>query len=299
MAATILAIGLLLLVAGFGSARIPGGATFARPGIGRSPGIAFNPIRAFILSPVHPSTWYANASILIGFFVAIAGFAVVAGLTAAGISTLVALIGVVILVAAVEASRIVARVERSRTFLGERVQPLPHPYRAFGDWPFGLLRDELLDESRWRDVLYVLVNLPLAVIEFAVVLTAWAIALAIVTMPVWYDAAPGAVGPNVLGPLEAHDAAIIVLRTALGFGLLALAASLSQVVISLHRSVVVGLLCAPESRELERQVETLRRSRSAVLDSEATELGRIERDLHDGAQQRLVMLSIDLGLANE
>jgi signal transduction histidine kinase len=46
-------------------------------------------------------------------------------------------------------------------------------------------------------------------------------------------------------------------------------------------------------------VETLRESRSAVLDAEAGELRRIERDLHDGAQQRLVMLTIDLGLASE
>jgi signal transduction histidine kinase len=46
-------------------------------------------------------------------------------------------------------------------------------------------------------------------------------------------------------------------------------------------------------------VESLERSRSAVLDTEATELHRIERDLHDGAQQRLVMLTIDLGLASE
>ena len=52
-----------------------------------------------------------------------------------------------------------------------------------------------------------------------------------------------------------------------------------------------GLLCTSESRELRRQVETLKESRSAVLDVEASELHRIERDLHDGAQQRLVMLN--------
>jgi signal transduction histidine kinase len=36
-----------------------------------------------------------------------------------------------------------------------------------------------------------------------------------------------------------------------------------------------------------------------VIDAEASELHRIERDLHDGAQQRLVALTIDLGLAGE
>jgi signal transduction histidine kinase len=85
----------------------------------------------------------------------------------------------------------------------------------------------------------------------------------------------------------------------LGLVLLPIAASLSQLVMALHRGVVVGLLCTSESRELRRQVETLKESRSAVLEVEASELHRIERDLHDGAQQRLVMLTIDLGLAGE
>ena len=81
--------------------------------------------------------------------------------------------------------------------------------------------------------------------------------------------------------------------------LLPVAASLTQLVAVLHRAVISGLICTSETRELRRQVETLRESRSAVLDAEAGELRRIERDLHDGAQQRLVMLTIDLGLASE
>ena len=69
--------------------------------------------------------------------------------------------------------------------------------------------------------------------------------------------------------------------------------------MTLHRAVIAGLLCDSERRALERRVETLEGSRKAVLDVEASELRRIERDLHDGAQQRLVMLTIDLSLAAE
>jgi signal transduction histidine kinase len=69
--------------------------------------------------------------------------------------------------------------------------------------------------------------------------------------------------------------------------------------MALHRAVIGGLLCDSEQRQLERRVETLEGSRRAVLDVEASELRRIERDLHDGAQQRLVMLTIDLSLAAE
>ena len=79
----------------------------------------------------------------------------------------------------------------------------------------------------------------------------------------------------------------------------AVAASVSQGLMALHRAVVAGLLCDSEQRQLQRRVETLEESRKTVIDVEATELRRIERDLHDGAQQRLVMLSIDLGLAAE
>ena len=56
----------------------------------------------------------------------------------------------------------------------------------------------------------------------------------------------------------------------------------------LHRAVVEGLLCVDPTAALRQDVERLRGSRSAALELEASELRRIERDLHDGAQQRLV-----------
>ena len=67
----------------------------------------------------------------------------------------------------------------------------------------------------------------------------------------------------------------------------------------LHRAVVQGLLCVDPAEALRRDNERLRGSRAAALELEASELRRIERDLHDGAQQRLVSLAIDLGRAEE
>jgi signal transduction histidine kinase len=52
-------------------------------------------------------------------------------------------------------------------------------------------------------------------------------------------------------------------------------------------------------RELTERVETLTRTRRGALDVQAAELRRIERDLHDGAQARLVALSMQLGRAEE
>ena len=312
--AAVLVIGLLLALAGLASARIPGRATFARPGYDRAseatgagaPGgpaasarRGWNPIRAFLLSPIHPATWYANGAVFLGLFTGSLAFALVVGLISSGVTTLLAVIGVVFIAAGIEASRVVARVERWRTAAGEESRPLPHPYRPLRGRSIDILRAEFLDEARWRDVLYVGINFPLALIEFLVVGAAWTVALVFLASGLWYDTMAAGTVAGWLGPLADHGAAAVAFRTALGLAFLPVAASLSQLVMALHRGLVASLLCTSESRELRRQVEALQKSRSAVLDVEASELHRIERDLHDGAQQRLVMLNIDLGLASE
>ena len=52
-------------------------------------------------------------------------------------------------------------------------------------------------------------------------------------------------------------------------------------------------------RELTERVDVLTRTRRGALDAQAAELRRIERDLHDGAQARLVALSMQLGRAED
>ena len=309
----VLVVGLLLILAGLASARIPGEATFASPGNSAAldadgtdgtgtPSLARrarDPFRAFLLSPIHPATWYAVAAILLGLFTGTFAFAFLVSIASAGFASLFAGIGIVLIAVVIELSRRVARIERRRVSFGASERLLAHPYRPLSGGLVAIANAEFADENRWRDVLYVAVNFPLSVIEFVVVATLWAISLWLLTMPLWYDAVAGAALPGFLGALASHDAGIVVVRALAGAILLPVAASVSQLVLALHRGVVSALLCTSESRELRRQVETLKESRSAVLDVEASELHRIERDLHDGAQQRLVMLTIDLGLASE
>lgn len=57
------------------------------------------------------------------------------------------------------------------------------------------------------------------------------------------------------------------------------------------------LLTRATSEVLTEQVGALTRSRARAVDASAAELRRIERDLHDGPQARLVALSMNLGLA--
>jgi signal transduction histidine kinase len=306
----VLVIGLLLILAGLVSARIPDGATFVSSGIavipdataGQASGLAKrarNPIRAFLFSPIHPATWYANAAIGLGFPAGVLAFAILAAIASVGFTTLLAGIGVLAIAIGIEGARLFARLERRRVMLGTGDRILAHPYRPLRGGIVPILRAEFADESRWRDVLYVALNFPLAAIEFVVVVALWAVSLWLLTMPLWYDVVAGATAPSGLGPLASRDAPVVALRTVTAVALLPVAASLSQLVAVLHRALVAALLGTSESRELQRQVATLKESRSAILDVEATELHRIERDLHDGTQQRLVRLTMDLGLASE
>ncbi|WP_043264927.1 sensor histidine kinase [Streptomyces sp. CT34] len=66
---------------------------------------------------------------------------------------------------------------------------------------------------------------------------------------------------------------------------------------NVDRAMVRGLLSP--SDELERRIAELESDRVAVTDTAAADLRRIERDLHDGAQARLVALAMGLGLAKE
>ena len=61
--------------------------------------------------------------------------------------------------------------------------------------------------------------------------------------------------------------------------------------------LMVELLLGPD--QLTERVRELEDDRGAVVDTAAADLRRIERDLHDGAQARLVALAMDLGLAKE
>ncbi|WP_431781529.1 sensor histidine kinase [Streptomyces chumphonensis] len=72
---------------------------------------------------------------------------------------------------------------------------------------------------------------------------------------------------------------------------------LARGLTSVDRLLVRGLL-AP-SDELERRIAQLEEGRAVVTDAASADLRRIERDLHDGAQARLVALAMDLGLAKE
>ncbi|MFE7094863.1 sensor histidine kinase [Streptomyces erythrochromogenes] len=120
---------------------------------------------------------------------------------------------------------------------------------------------------------------------------------------VWYGLFGAAVQPFVRRRLgEGNWYAFVLVDSTAGMlaalvlGLLFTAAGLrlAPAVLRLHARWTGRLLAAPYTTELVRRIEHLAGSRADVLDVQAAELRRIERDLHDGAQARLVALGMTL-----
>ena len=262
-------------------------------------------LATFLLSPISGSTWRAVVAILLGFIVSVASFSIVASLFSAGGSVLLVIIGVPILALGIEVARLTARIERWRMTLVDDRPLIARPYKPLDPNPAAPLgtrlrtwaEAEFLDASRWYDVAYVVVAFPLAIVEFVVSLVLWSVSVAFLLTPLAYLAARSvgvAYWPSgsVVGPSEAA-----VIFFAIGLVLLPIAATATRGMAVLHRSVVEGILCLSPAEALRRDNERLRGSRAAAVELEAAELRRVERDIHDGAQQRLVSLAIDLALA--
>ncbi|MFJ3203878.1 sensor domain-containing protein [Streptomyces sp. NPDC086989] len=94
-----------------------------------------------------------------------------------------------------------------------------------------------------------------------------------------------------------HSTALMVAALVLGVAFMAAGALLAPPVLRLHARWGRQLLAPPRSTELHRRIERLTQTRADALDGRAAELQRIERDLHDGAQARLVALGMRLDSA--
>ncbi|MBB5136495.1 signal transduction histidine kinase [Thermocatellispora tengchongensis] len=170
-----------------------------------------------------------------------------------------------------------ARFERWRLRLVD-LEPARDPHRPPGGpgvraW----LRTRLREQATWREVGFAAVSLAaLWVIDLGVVsLAGW--------LPVMLMSAPLQPGMGGLPavPLALAGAAALPL------------ASYPVTAWAGARASVTRAVLAPRDAELGEVV----RSRARLMDAFESERRRIERDLHDGAQQRLVALSMKLGLA--
>lgn len=278
--------------------------------IGRDPDAFWNRIR----SVPYVREWKVlndSLFLILTFGLGLAWFISLVTLLAVGFGLVIVWVGMPILAATFGLAIWGAQLERSRirVFLGVNI---PNPYLNLGDEPAPLrrahgiiakLRHPMLDvffkrawrfvrsAQLWRDIVYLLLLLPLG-----------CLGLIVVWLPVPFLAAPFIV---VLG----GDASTFFWNIDNLFE--ALLAFIAGAVVLVPSSMLVNIVAnlngemgrrflAPSTEEvLSERVEELTESRSAIMRAMHLERRRIERDLHDGAQQRLVSLAMELGLARE
>jgi signal transduction histidine kinase len=101
---------------------------------------------------------------------------------------------------------------------------------------------------------------------------------------------PGHLAPMSNIPVDAY-------LTAGGLALLAAAPWVTAGVAALDVRITQALLGPSRAEELEHRVERLTQTRAGAVDAADAERRRLERNLHDGTQQRLVSLAMNLGMA--
>jgi len=111
-------------------------------------------------------------------------------------------------------------------------------------------------------------------------------------------------------PARRRDAAWLLVNGTLGLALtiIALVESILDLIfwfippglaVRVHAAISRALLSVSEKSRLAQRVEQLAVSRAETVDTQSAELRRIERDLHDGAQARLVSLGMSLAMAEQ
>ncbi|MFJ9695463.1 histidine kinase [Kitasatospora sp. NPDC101183] len=172
---------------------------------------------------------------------------------------------------------------RLRALYGVEVPP-PGASRA---WRIGPLRLSL----NWRQLVHHLVAGPLLAVGALGVVYLWGVALVLTTLYAWVWLVPADAG------VRQDLAGLDVLLTVVGVVLIVVTPWLTAALAWLDVFAAQKLLGPDRAEALERRVEEIAESRAGLVDAVDAERRRIERDLHDGAQQRLTSLAMNLGLA--
>ncbi|HVU73640.1 MAG TPA: sensor domain-containing protein [Mycobacteriales bacterium] len=254
----------------------------------------------FLSAPFHRQTWAEALYCLVAFGTGTAGF--VFAVTALSVSAglLVTLVGFPLLALSLVGARGFGAGYRglARGLLGLDVSAPRATDRRRG------LRGYLSDRAGWRAMLFLIVHFPVAIAELVATTVAWSIALGGITYAAWRPFLP-LQHDDKGGPHRGASAGTsyffdtwqrILLVEAVGLVLLFVGPWVVHGFVKVDRMLIRGLLGPTTMTERMRELET---TRALAVDDSAAALRRIERDLHDGAQARLVALAMSLGMAKE
>ncbi|HEX6237762.1 MAG TPA: sensor domain-containing protein [Acidimicrobiales bacterium] len=245
------------------------------------------------------ATWWSLTHVLLDVLVGPLTFSVIVALLATTVGLLVTFpLAVPVAWLLFVTARGMARLERSRfaallgVDLADPVQPLG------GRTWWRRLVERVRSAPRWREIAYLLLALPLGLATAVPALVVWGGSAALVALPLYAPWLPGGTAKFGLFQVSRGPAALVLALVGVA-GIAIVAPWLTRGLAAVDVWVARNLLASRPADELGARVTQLETSRAAAVDSAEAERRRIERDLHDGAQQRLVSLAMDLGAARE
>ena len=245
---------------------------------------------------VSPRTWLAMIHHMAGLFTGLAAVVVITTGLSLGFSlVVVALVGLPVLGVTLRMADGLASVERARFgfLLGVRIPAWPAGSRAGYRWGVIPRWRMLTERATWGDIGYGLLRLPVSAVTATVSIGVWAVALVMLALP-WYNSSLPSGGAK-FGETVLRGTPTMAVSAAIGLALLLAAPQLTRG-LAVADAAMSRFLLGPPS-DLAARVSELELSRERVVDAAEAERRRIERDLHDGAQQRLVALAMELGRA--
>ncbi len=257
-------------------------------------------------APFEARTWREFGYLLLNLPMCLVGFVWTVTMLSVGAGLLVTFVGLPLLALALAGCRAIGRVERARAralLWLDIEEPGPADHRGRG--PLGRLGAQLGSGTNWRHVAYCLLHFPWGIATFTASISFLVYGWGLLTYPLWRWVFPvyfGQDGLQVYGSDDGrhgwwlHTPADMLLSVVVGGALVLAGPWLIRGMAHVDRFMVSGLL-GPS--RLASRVTELESDRGVVVDTAAADLRRIERDLHDGAQARLVALAMDLGLAKE
>ncbi|WNV82590.1 sensor domain-containing protein [Umezawaea sp. Da 62-37] len=246
-----------------------------------------------------PKIARTSVFLLVNFFISTLWFVVLVSMFATSIGLAVVWLGIPLLAVTLLIARGASALERMwvHTMLGTYVAS---PYRPLPEG--GVLartKAVITDPAAWRDLGYWMLMFPLSIVEFVLVVTFWPVALSLIAYPLVYDRLMAYVVVELPGggewAVDSFARAIPVTVVGLLLGLLTV--PLVRGLGRLHGSLARNVLGPSRTALLSAEAKRLHASRARGVDSAEAERRRIERDLHDGAQQRLVAVAMTLGRA--
>ncbi|MFI5840671.1 sensor histidine kinase [Catenuloplanes sp. NPDC051500] len=240
--------------------------------------------------------------VLIGLPLGLIGFILTLVTVTLGVGLAVTVIGLPIIAGGLLIARGLADLERLRLPGVLHSSYLRPSYRRAkeGGGLWHKVFAPILDAQSWLDFAHALLMLPISIISFAFTVVWWAGSLAGMSYWMWDWTLPYESDntdlPELLGLPDSSGSRIAV-YTALGIFFVATLPLVVRGAALLRANTSRALLNSVA--EIQTRITTLEGQRRAAVSAEAHALRRLERDIHDGPQQRLVRLAMDLGRAQQ